>query len=129
MTKCLIKKPFPFSEDGFTTKSAERDQVRTDIPEASIPGLKAEGYIEIVEGDAPVVEVKDAGPSVENKMEPEPVAENKDEPEGKAEDDAKVAIEGLRAEYTKFKGRKPFSGWDADTLRAKIAEMKTEAGE
>lgn len=32
----------------------------------------------------------------------------------------------LRAEYEELAGKRPFMGWDADTLRAKIAEM-TEA--
>lgn len=128
MTNCIIKKPFPFSTDGFTTRGAEAGETRSDIPDDLIPGLKAEGYLEIV-GDDAKRETKDAGPAPENKMEPEPVSENKDEPENQSEDDARVEIEGLRAEYTKFKGKKPFSGWDADTLRAKIAEMQGEATE
>jgi hypothetical protein len=30
-------------------------------------------------------------------------------------------LAGLRAEYTEKVGRRPFNGWDADTLREKIA--------
>lgn len=30
----------------------------------------------------------------------------------------------LRAEYQEIVGKRPFNGWDADTLRAKIAEAK-----
>lgn len=30
----------------------------------------------------------------------------------------------LRAEYHEVVGKKPFNGWDADTLRAKIVEAK-----
>lgn len=29
-------------------------------------------------------------------------------------------LAGLRAEYKKVKGKKPFNGWDADTLREKM---------
>lgn len=32
--------------------------------------------------------------------------------------------EYLRAEYEKVIGKKPFNGWDADTLRAKIADHR-----
>lgn len=30
----------------------------------------------------------------------------------------------LRAEYERIVGKRPFMGWDADTLRAKIAEAQ-----
>lgn len=33
-------------------------------------------------------------------------------------------LPGLRAEYEKAVGKRPFMGWDADTLREKIAEAK-----
>ena len=32
------------------------------------------------------------------------------------------AMADLRAEYERVVGKKPFMGWDADTLKAKIAE-------
>jgi len=34
----------------------------------------------------------------------------------------------LRAEYEKAHGKKPFNGWDADELKAKIAAKAEEAG-
>ncbi len=34
-------------------------------------------------------------------------------------------VSALRAEYKAKVGRNPFNGWDADTLRAKIAEAST----
>lgn len=33
-------------------------------------------------------------------------------------------IAGVRAEYEKAVGKKPFNGWDIPTLKAKIAEAK-----
>lgn len=33
-------------------------------------------------------------------------------------------IKALRAEYQKVVGKRPFNGWDADTLKAKIDEAK-----
>ena len=33
-------------------------------------------------------------------------------------------LTALRAEYQEAVGKKPYHGWDADTLRAKIAEEK-----
>lgn len=33
-------------------------------------------------------------------------------------------IKALRAEYQKLVGKRPFNGWDADTLKAKIDEAK-----
>lgn len=33
-------------------------------------------------------------------------------------------IKSLRAQYEKVVGKRPFNGWDAETLRAKIAESK-----
>lgn len=33
-------------------------------------------------------------------------------------------IKVLRAEYQKVVGKRPFNGWDADTLKAKIDEAK-----
>lgn len=45
-----------------------------------------------------------------------------------AEPDADVVsdddLTALRAEYLDAVGKKPFHGWDADTLRDKIAEAK-----
>lgn len=36
-------------------------------------------------------------------------------------------IKTLREEYQRVIGRKPFNGWDADTLRQKIAAALAEA--
>ena len=33
-------------------------------------------------------------------------------------------LSDLRAEYQTVVGKKPFHGWDAETLKAKIAEAK-----
>ncbi|MBN7758977.1 hypothetical protein JYP46_19290 [Nitratireductor aquimarinus] len=33
-------------------------------------------------------------------------------------------MKALRARYVKVVGKKPYHGWDADTLRTKIAEAK-----
>lgn len=33
----------------------------------------------------------------------------------------------LRAEYERAVGKRPFHGWDAETLRAKIAEAEKDA--
>lgn len=38
------------------------------------------------------------------------------------DDDAKAALADLRAEYKKVVGKTAFNGWDADTLKAKIAD-------
>jgi len=35
--------------------------------------------------------------------------------------DAAEAVKALRAEYTRLVGKKPYNGWGADELRAKIA--------
>lgn len=37
-------------------------------------------------------------------------------------DEPKDEIAALRAEYERVVGKRPFMGWDVDTLRAKIAE-------
>lgn len=39
-------------------------------------------------------------------------------------DDEQDGISALRAEYQKAVGRRPYHGWDADELRAKIAEVQ-----
>ena len=46
--------------------------------------------------------------------------------EGRAMRAAPVVDEmaALRAEYEDLAGKRPFMGWDAETLRAKITEMK-----
>ncbi|WP_457812343.1 hypothetical protein [Sinorhizobium meliloti] len=33
-------------------------------------------------------------------------------------------LPALRKEYQKVSGKRPFNGWDAETLRSKIAEAK-----
>ena len=38
------------------------------------------------------------------------------------DDEAKAALKSLREEYKKVAGKAAFNGWDADTLKAKIAE-------
>jgi len=35
-------------------------------------------------------------------------------------------LSSLRAEYQEVVGKRPFHGWDADTLREKIAEARAE---
>lgn len=35
-------------------------------------------------------------------------------------------LAAVRAEYTSVTGKRPFNGWDADTLRAKIAEKRAQ---
>lgn len=51
---------------------------------------------------------------------PAPELKPKIEPTPKPQDDQEKSI--LRAQYEARVGKKPFMGWDADTLRAKIAE-------
>lgn len=36
--------------------------------------------------------------------------------------EGKEELAGLRAEYQRVMGKKPFGGWDADKLREKLAE-------
>jgi hypothetical protein len=46
-----------------------------------------------------------------------------------AEETAAVPVDDiapLRAEYERLIGRRPFMGWDADTLREKIAAAKAD---
>lgn len=40
---------------------------------------------------------------------------------------APVDITALRAEYESLTGKKPYMGWDAPTLSAKIAEKRASA--
>lgn len=45
----------------------------------------------------------------------------------KREDRARAPADdlaALRKEYQKLSGKRPFNGWDAETLRSKIAEAK-----
>ena len=51
----------------------------------------------------------------------EPVAPAKPTAEATAGDDEIVA---MRAEYERVIGRKPFAGWDIETLRQRIARAK-----
>lgn len=39
-------------------------------------------------------------------------------------DDEPTELERLRAEYTRVMGKKPYHGWDEDTLRYKMAGAK-----
>lgn len=59
--QCKILKPFPYSEDGFTTKQAGKDEV-VGIPADLVNGLKDAGYV------LPVDEEKAVVASPENKM-------------------------------------------------------------
>ena len=96
--QCEILKAFPFSRDGITQERADVGS-DADIPDDLVPGLRDAGFIS----------TKDAGASPENKMQPPP-AENK------------ADIADVRAEYERVVGKRPFHGWDAETLKAKIAE-------
>lgn len=44
-------------------------------------------------------------------------------PDAPGQDDA---LSALRAEYQEVVGKRPYHGWDAETLRAKIAEAQAE---
>ena len=57
-----VVKPFPYSKDGINEKHTEQDQV-IEIRDDLVSGLRDEGYI-----CNEMVDVKDAGASVENKM-------------------------------------------------------------
>jgi hypothetical protein len=41
-------------------------------------------------------------------------------------DDGDDEMTTLRAEYLTVMGKRPFNGWDADTLKQKIAEKRAE---
>lgn len=45
---------------------------------------------------------------------------------GSSKPPASDELKALRAEYAEKFGKKPFGGWDVDTLRAKIAEAPKE---
>lgn len=46
------------------------------------------------------------------------------EAKGKAPDTSADALTALRKEYHDVVGKRPFNGWDAETLQSKIAEAK-----
>lgn len=46
-----IVKPFPFSRDGVTLEQAVEGAL--DLPDALVPGLEAEGYVNKAQGGAP----------------------------------------------------------------------------
>ena len=73
---CKILKSFPFSRDGVTTHNAATGET-VDVPDHLVPGLKKEGLLE----------VKDAGPSQENKNQGGP-----DENKGQNGDDRETLI-------------------------------------
>lgn len=105
---CDILKSFPYSLDGLKTLQASQGD-QCEIPDALVPGLEREGY------------AKPAGAPVEAKAQ-SGAPENKaieTAPENKGDDMAE-----LRVEYERVIGKKPFMGWDADTLRQKITEAK-----
>lgn len=59
---------------------------------------------------------------------PEPKAKKaaKAEPASGDDADAKAVLGDLRAEYKKVVGKTAFNGWDADTLKAKIADASKD---
>jgi hypothetical protein len=42
---CDILRPFPFSRDGVNTEHASPGGDLVDLPDAIVPGLRAEGYV------------------------------------------------------------------------------------
>lgn len=54
-------KAFDYSRDGFTTKHLEPGDDASDVPEACLPGLRAEGFIG---QGAPEAKVIEAAPEV-----------------------------------------------------------------
>jgi hypothetical protein len=69
MAECKILKPFPFSEDGFTSKQAVAGETRSDVPVALQPGLEREGYIVRLDPETAATErLKAQGAAPENKM-------------------------------------------------------------
>ena len=44
----------------------------------------------------------------------------------KDDDSDKAALKSLREEFKEVSGKAAFNGWDADTLKAKIAEAKKD---
>lgn len=55
--------------------------------------------------------------------------ERRDMVAAKPADEAPDEMALLRAEYQDVLGKKPFMGWDADTLREKIAGAKSQSDE
>lgn len=98
----IAMKDFRFSRNGLTTEDAVKGQP-VNVPENLVAGLERERFI------AATGEHKNAGASPENKMLGSG-PENKDD------------LNALRAEYQHAFNKKPFMGWDADTLKSKIAE-------
>lgn len=45
-------------------------------------------------------------------------------PMSEARHDSVEEMKALRTEYQKLVGRRAFNGWDADTIRTKVAEAK-----
>lgn len=52
--RVTVIRPFPFSRDGRTTQHAEVSPEPQEIPDALVPGLVAEGYVEQPEGLPPI---------------------------------------------------------------------------
>lgn len=100
MTLCTVLKSFPFSRDGIATEHAVKGS-QADIPDALVPGLSNEGYVS-VGATKHVVQA----------------------PETKAVSHEPDDLSGLRDQYQETVGKRPYHGWDADTLRAKIAEAE-----
>lgn len=52
--RVTVIRPFPFSRDGRTTQHADVSPEPQEIPDALVPGLVAEGYVEQPEGLPPI---------------------------------------------------------------------------
>lgn len=110
---CRILKPFDFSRDGINTIAAYED-TEADIPAFLAPGLIREGFVEAVEAKAMA-----AAP--ENKM-LTGVEENKveDTSADMTEDNGDDLLAQARAAYQEHFGKRPYHGWSANDIHAKI---------
>lgn len=70
-------------------------------------------------GRAKTVEVEEAG-----SQEPRDPLDHDSDGRKDGSESGGDALKALRAEYHDVVGKRPFAGWDADTLRAKIDEAK-----
>jgi hypothetical protein len=126
-----VLKSFPYAATNGVSKQAEVGAIIDDLKPITIAGLTDAGHIEEVavpaepEGDEVTDAEKDWGGDAP--------------PEGDGESEGEVAdgepplenkdmgnIDTLRALYTELSGKKPFNGWDAATLREKIAELQKD---
>lgn len=121
---CTILKPFPYSEDGFTTKRAEAGKM-VDIPANLIEGLARGGYLRAA--TAGEMQGKALGASPENKMSPgapenkHPLDHDGDgRPGGSIKPEQTDDLHALRAAYQAKFGKRPFMGWDAADLAKRV---------